>query len=29
MPGFSQQTALLSVTAGDTVSQSLRLGASS
>jgi len=27
MPGFSQQTALLKVTAGDTVSQSLRLGA--
>ncbi|HEX8080039.1 MAG TPA: carboxypeptidase-like regulatory domain-containing protein [Jatrophihabitans sp.] len=29
MPGFSQQTALLSVTAGDTVNQNLRLGAGS
>ncbi|HEY0167159.1 MAG TPA: carboxypeptidase-like regulatory domain-containing protein [Jatrophihabitans sp.] len=29
MPGFSQQTALLRVTAGDTVRQSLRLGAGS
>jgi hypothetical protein len=27
MPGFSQQTALLHVTAGNTVSQNLRLGA--
>ena len=29
LPGFSQQTALLAVTAGDTVSQDLRLGAGS